>query len=271
MGILTLTSGGEVLSKIIFSILLSYAIFSRCLSNVPLKKFQPNNSEQVLNYVKLFLPEKPIIIEAGAYDGQDSLYISKIFPNALLYAFEPVPELYLKLYSTVEGNPHITAVPYALSDKTGNATFYLSVINDVPESVSSSSSLLPPNFPLEKYAPHVSFPSRIEVKAITIDDWARNANVDHIDFLWLDMQGYELNTLMASDLAKNALVIWTEVEFIEAYKDQYLFKDVLKWMHENNFELVGSNVDVFNLPSNSCWGDALFIKKTLFEHIVKSK
>ncbi|MBS0605190.1 MAG: FkbM family methyltransferase [Verrucomicrobia bacterium] len=89
--------------------------------------------------------------------------------------------------------------------------------------------------------------------------WANDEGVDHVDFLWLDMQGFELDMIKASELAKNARAIWMEVEFVEAYAGQYLFYDVLSWMEANGFQLAATN---FNLDRPNAWSaDALFVKE----------
>lgn len=252
-----------------FTALVGASLF--CLpGNAALTRFPVGNTTEVLNFVKPYLPENPVIVEAGAFDGRDSVTLVEFFPKGTLYTFEPVPELYKKVLDKVQGNPRIHTYPLALSDKTAKATFHLSVNNSDPGCVSASSSLLAPKEHLDK-APYVQFPNAIEVDTITIDEWATNTGVPHIDFFWLDMQGYELNTLKASQVAKNSLVIWTEIEFCEAYKGQYLFKDILAWMTENDFELVGANVDVFNPSPDRWYGDALFVKKNLLQNAGKAK
>lgn len=123
--------------------------------------------------------------------------------------------------------------------------------------MSCSSSLLAPKEHLT-YANYVQFPKTTTVETINLDTWANQEKVDHIDFLWLDIQGSELNVLKTSDLVKKAKAIWLEIEFVEAYAGQPLFKDIKAWMDENSFKLVASNIDVNN--PNYWFGDALFIK-----------
>ena len=55
------------------------------------------NSDKVLECVKPFLPENPTILEAGAYEGEDTIRFKKFWPNSVVHTFEPVPEAYCKL------------------------------------------------------------------------------------------------------------------------------------------------------------------------------
>ena len=44
----------------------------------------------------------PVIIEAGACDGEDTVIMSNMFPNGMIYSFEPVPALYQKALRKVK-------------------------------------------------------------------------------------------------------------------------------------------------------------------------
>lgn len=213
---------------------------------------------EILNYVKPYLPSDPIIVEAGAYDGRESVQIAQFWPAGKLYAFEPVPELYQKLAANTEKHLNVKAFQKAVSDANGSALFYLSVDQSDKEHISCSSSLLQPKAHLD-YAPYVLFPSAIHVETVTLDEWAKQQNIDHLDFLWLDMQGCELKALKASELVKKARAIWTEIEFVEAYEGQDLYKETLDWMQANGFKLIASNIDVEQ--PNYWFGDALFVKE----------
>jgi len=47
-------------------------------------------------YFRAFLPEKPVILEAGAHKGKDTVELAKIWPKGTIHAFEPVPTLFKK-------------------------------------------------------------------------------------------------------------------------------------------------------------------------------
>lgn len=208
---------------------------------------------EILNIVKHYLPKNPVIIEAGAYDGKDTLTLAHYWPYGRVYSFEPVPELHNYSLNTIGRTKNAKLYNKALSDTTGHSIIYLSSSNN---NITASSSLLPPDKHLE-YAPHIKFDRTIEVDTITLDDWAKTEQISRIDFLWLDLQGYELNVLQASRLAKEAFAIYTEVEFIEAYRGQYLFSDMLNWMELHGFKLIATDLDL----KNPAWfGNALFVK-----------
>lgn len=189
----------------------------------------PSNRE-VIRRAGTFLPSNPIIIEAGTYDGKDTVELSSLLPKAQIFGFEPVLELFQKTKEAVKIFPNIKIYNFALSDKVGVVKMDLSGWGVNSKTLGMSSSLLPPKEHL-KYARAVTFENKVEVQIITIDEWAERNDISYVDFLRLDIQGNELNVLMASPkIVSTAKVILTEVEFVESYEGQYLFEDVKAWL-----------------------------------------
>lgn len=212
---------------------------------------------EAMKLAALFLPEKPVILEAGAYNGDDSKELLKFFAGATLHSFEPIPYLFEQLTQKTNLYPdRLRTYPYALSDTCGTANMHISEVAEAPGIPTQSSSLLAPK-EHKNQIPGILFKHQITVQTTTIDDWAKKNNVDHIDFMWLDMQGYELNALKASpNILKTVKVILTEVEFIEAYAGQYLFKDIKEWLEAEGFTMIAENFHPLMF-----FGDALFVRK----------
>ena len=75
---------------------------------------------------------------------------------------------------------------------------------------------------------------KIEVEAKKLD----SLKIDKIDFIKIDVQGYNLEVLKGSTEAlKKAIGIEIECEFKEIYKNQSLFKDVDEYLSKHNFEV----------------------------------
>jgi FkbM family methyltransferase len=222
------------------------------------------NAEDVLSFVKPYLPNNPIIVEAGGRDGIDTIKMARFWPRSIVYTFEPVPELYEIISSKIKRFSRIKAYPLALAEKNGTSRFYLSEYWRSLGTVSGSSSLLQPKEHLI-YDHSVIFPRSMKVETRKLDDWASENEISKIDFLWLDMQGYELNMLKASELGKKAKAIYIEVSFVEAYQGQYLYEDVKRWMHDHGFSLAAVDFDEDSIASelmktNRYFGNAIFIR-----------
>lgn len=216
----------------------------------------------VIDLVKPFLPENPVIVEAGAFDGDDSILLAEGWPSGVVHVFEPVPYLYEKIVKKVINYKNIQSYNWALSDKNGTAKFYISENANNPNQPTASSSLLQPKEHLN-YVPYILFKNEIVVPTITLDTWAKKNNINNIDFLWLDVQGYEFQILKSSpEIFKTVKAFLIEVEFIEAYKDQNLFYEIHAWAKNQGFVLLSRNFEF------DWWcGDALYIRKELLNKV----
>lgn len=214
--------------------------------------------EDGLGIIASYLPKNPAILEAGAYDGSHSELLSRLWPAGTIFTFEPAPDMYQMLLKRIKPKRNIYPYPFALSDKKGVATFYRSIETSDLQKTSGSSSLFAPKEHLT-YAPHVLFPNEIQVFTTTIDDWAEAYGIDHIDFMWLDMQGSELPALKASPkILKTVKVISTEVEMVEAYEGQPLLDELKGWLESQGFTMIAGTV---NFKDPSWFGDLLFVRK----------
>lgn len=231
------------------------------------KLFAFDQTKEVLECVQKWLPQNPVIIDAGSYDGQDSILMAKWWPQGKIFAFEPVPQMFLKTRQNTASYANIACFPFALADVSEKKVLYISKTQD---HIAASSSLLQPKEHLDFY-PEILFPTQIEVEGVALDDWAEQQAIKHIDFLWLDMQGFELFVLKQSQLAARVSAIYTEVEFIEAYAGQYLYEDVCSWMQSQGFEMVGADFveppKPNQIKNRRFWGNCLFVRSALLQQV----
>jgi 2-O-methyltransferase len=245
--------------------LITICLLNTCLSVfAQVKLIALNDTPAVINIVKRYLPAYPVIVEAGAFDGTDTVALANQWPAGRIHAFEPLPMPYIQLVARVTGKPNIRSYQLALGEKTGISSFFVSTFSSGSDALSSS--LLEPKEHVIHH-PEIEFKKTIPVATVTLDDWARNHGINEVHFLWLDLQGYELNVLKASPLIlKTVKVIFTEVEFIEAYKNQYLYKDVLAWMNQNGFVEVARDFTLEEaskptiVPGDRFWGNCIFVR-----------
>ena len=207
--------------------------------------------KEIFTFLEL---DKVNILEAGAYKGEDTVEMATMLPRSSIYAFEPVPENYNDLVINTSAVKNVKTFNMALGENTGTDKIHIS--NDTMNSgVSASSSLLEPKEHL-KFHQNITFPKSIEVKVTTIDEWALHNNIDHIDFMWLDMQGAEYLALKASPrILSTVNVLYTEVSLKQMYEGAPLYKEYKSWLNSIGFEVVKES-----LPWKDM-GNVLFVRK----------
>lgn len=209
-------------------------------------------ADQVRNIINKLFSDNLIILEVGAYTGGDTVKAAKLWPKATIYAFEPVSELFSQLQSNCQHFSNVHCYSVALNDTTGKAKMYVSSGGS-----NMSSSLLRPKDHL-KYHPDVFFTRTIEVETKNLDEWAKQNNVDHVDVMWLTMQGSEIEMLKAApEILKTVKVIYTEVHKYEVYAGCLVYPEMKKW-----FESHGFIVMIEELSRWQDFGNVLFIRKS---------
>jgi hypothetical protein len=190
----------------------------------------------IKDWILTNIPRNATIIEAGCADGSDTLWFSDHFASGMIYGFEPDPSLYEEAIRKVGTRRNVEISKQALSDKTGEATFYISK-NDGKDW--GSSSILKPKDHLW-FHPTITFDTQIKVDTINLDEWSSTKNIDRVDLMWLDMQGAEPIVLAGAPktLAKTRY-IYTEVSVIETYENVIQLEDFKKQMDASGFEFAG--------------------------------
>jgi 2-O-methyltransferase len=203
------------------------------LLNIFFTSFAANKGEITKDFIEKYLPSNPLIIDAGAYDGKDSIAMAKKWKGSQVYSFEPIPHLYKNLQRNTNKIPNIKCFQLALAGTNGSVKMYVS---DGKEN--GSSSLLMPKEHLNVH-PQITFDEQIMVTGITIDHWAELNNITNIDFLWLDLQGLELEVLKSSPkILKTVKVIHAEVSLIETYEGVPLYSELRDWLEKEGFTVI---------------------------------
>jgi FkbM family methyltransferase len=205
------------------------------------------------------------IFDIGACEAEDSIRYSNLFPNAKIYAFEPVPENFHKAIENIihyQKSNQIFIYPFALNDKEGEFEFYVSSGKPMIENKISdwdfgnkSSSLLKPG-KIKHIHEWLKFDRIIKVQTKTLKRFCSENNINKIHLLHLDVQGAELNVLKsAGEVLFETDLIWLEVSVVELYKNQALEKDIRNFLNPK-YELILSRMEGSS-------GDQLYVNRKL--------
>jgi FkbM family methyltransferase len=183
----------------------------------------------LLEFIKQYIPENPIIIEANACHGQMTNYLCARWPRGMVYAFEPSPKSLPHLQEKALRIANVWVHPLALSATNNPIPYYLCTNNPY------ANAALAPNGQIAD----LEFEAPIVVDAITLDDWAELEGVSHVDLLWLGMQGAEFEMLRASKyIFPTVKVIYTQLHGAELRIGRPHCHVVHQWLQSQGFTMV---------------------------------
>jgi len=223
-----------------------------------------SNKKFGLFNMKPLLPYNPIILEAGAYQGATTLHAATFWPKARVIAFEPSPDPRIRLEReiNIEGLSNVQVYPLALNTYNGVAPLYICRgRHGFDPSFECFSSLLPESI---KEDPPCCRGPQIEVPCVILDDWCVSNQIDHIDLLWLELEGLELRVLQSSpDILKTIKVLYVQT-LIDPYRSgMTTYNELKKFLEENDFVLVSHWYNPW------IEGHAAFLSRELFDAYFK--
>jgi FkbM family methyltransferase len=170
------------------------------------------------------------VVDIGANQGQFALFATAVFPNAIIYCFEPLEEAAERFRAMFD--QEITLFETAIGPRETEATIYISRRMD-------SSSLLP----ITKQSDVFPGTELKEKRIIHVAPLAKYLNPENIRvpaLLKIDVQGYELEVLHACQhLLPLFQFVYVELSYIELYEGQALAGEVISHLAGRQFRLSG--------------------------------
>ena len=224
-------------------------------------------NDNFLQIIASKLEAKINILDIGAQNIENQ---SHVYQPLLQYGlidkivgFEPIKE---KADERNTNEPLAQIHSYALGNGKP-ATFYIN-------NYDATSSMYPINDAVMGEIQGLNHLSTVNTKVIETKCLDEIKTPKEIDFLKIDVQGYELEILKKSvQTLKKVSILYSEVEFQPIYLNQPLFGDVFNYLLRNNFDLYDlknqqklSSVNAANslIPCSATklfWADALFSKR----------
>jgi FkbM family methyltransferase len=192
-----------------------------------------------------------VVFDVGANVGQSTITYLEQFPQAQIYSFEPVVGTYRKLVETTKQHKRVHPYNLGMGREPGETT-----INVNPVSLVSS-------IVLRRDEDH---PETIKLESIP--SFAHKNQIESIDFLKIDTEGYELEVLAgATPLLQAQKIHFVLCECKPVISDHNFirFSDLTDFMSKFGYKLFGvydQTLDCDGKHSLIYW-NALFICEKL--------
>jgi FkbM family methyltransferase len=128
-------------------------------------------------------------LDVGANVGFSSVLLGRLCgPSGRIFAFEPVPDTHWRLRETLALNrcDNVTAVQAAVCDKLGTARMNLFDPQFAEWNGLGGHAMRGPDGSV------ISPTQSVDVPATTLDDFCTSQGIDHIHFLKVDVEGFEV-------------------------------------------------------------------------------
>ena len=211
------------------------------------------DSLELLEIVNILTHPPKVVYDIGANIGTWTLLAKSLFPQAQIHAFEPLiihcEAFKQKTQNILEIYLHKVALGASFCTLDMQVT-----------SFSDASSLL--KLADASYEIFGLTKNREEsVQVVPLDEYICQYNLPLPDLIKLDIQGYELEALKgATHCLAHAKYLIAEISFLEFYKEQPLFHDIVSFLAQHGFCLyaLGTNTPLGKELSQT---DVLFIRK----------
>jgi FkbM family methyltransferase len=200
------------------------------------------------------------VLDIGANVGRFAITARKLFPDAHIYAFEPLPDCLVQASARMESDEHFTPLNVALGLEAGEATFFRNA-------ASPSSSFLKVTRTHAVAFPGTGQTSEIRVPVDSLDHVATTLHLESPMLVKIDVQGVEDQVLRGGEATvRRASVLLVETSFETLYEGQALFDEIHALLKEWGFEFKG-NLDQAHAPDDGrvLQADSLFVRRGLLD------
>ena len=203
-----------------------------------------------------------VVLDVGANIGQTAEDFYHRFPEAEIYSFEPVRKIFIDLKSNTQSLDRVHCFNFGLGIQPEKAKIYLqekSVWNSIVTNKKSEGDLL------TKSKDKVE---EIEIK--TVDIFVSKNNLEHIDLLKTDTEGYDLEVIKGAEkyLKENKIsFILSEVGFYRRDPGHTYFMDIHDYLDTQGFQLVDlyGITPAVKLHNRFGFANALFVNSQIAE------
>ena len=194
------------------------------------------------------------VIDVGANAGLFGQEIRRSGYAGPIVSIEPLGAPFRELSRLAERDARWTAIRSAVGARAGSATMH------VAANAGASSSILPMLTLHARTAPEAQYIAEEVVDVATLDDLALPHLPDEASvFVKVDVQGFELEVLRGAPMTlARSTVVQLEMSLLPLYESAPTYFDLLEFMKQRGFELVGLEAGIATPAGLLLQADGLF-------------
>jgi FkbM family methyltransferase len=192
--------------------------------------------------LKFVLKPGMVFLDLGANIGYFSAIAAALIgPTGKVFAFEPSPACFIRLQHNLRCFQQAVLYNCAASDENGQCWFHFQAKENGWGSLFNDHDLT----------------ERIQVSTLRLDDWARDAAIERLDFLKIDIEGGEYAALHGAQtlLRRFQPIVIAELNSVCLSRDQRTPDDVLHLLCEAGYRCrrTADGVIATPLPLPETW------------------
>lgn len=192
-------------------------------------------------YYKSLLVDKPVILDVGSNKGQSIDFFTKLRPEAVIYGFEPNPDLFQRLKNTYGSSKNLNLFNLGVSNINGELLFSETITNETStfEDLNYDSDYLKMKARVLGVEPSEVIRKQYPVAVTTLREFISENKLTHIDLLKIDTEGHELKCLQGLFPLGTMRVDLIQIEYHldDMYKNAPSGIEMQTFLEENGYTL----------------------------------
>ena len=225
-----------------------------------IKKILRSKGYDVIHYYSFYDSYlKPLgiktVLDIGANTGEFSKEMRSLFPEADIYAFEPLKDCFDTMTKKMSGDTKFHPLNIALGETNGESVIQRSSFHP-SSSLRTMAGLHKELYPKSKD----SIEEKIQV--MRLDDAVKNIELQTPIFIKMDVQGFEDSVIRGGHVTiQKASVLQIETAFVSLYENQPLFGDIHDQVRALGFSYKGANSSHRNQKTGELiYQDSIFVR-----------
>jgi FkbM family methyltransferase len=197
------------------------------------------------------LPKKPIVLDIGANLGLFSLSYAAMFEKAEIHCFEPIQFIYDYLKRNLESNPQLSRNVHAHNLGISNCTERKQLSIPIPQQHDRYRN----ETDIRHYSVLGHGEKKFDAKFVALDRWVEDFQLTSIDFIKIDVEGYEYPVLEGASKSLLAFrpIVKFELNELTLALSNRPADDYLRFAKDHGYEIYGQQYGYKRelLPINS--------------------